>query len=291
MPLYEPTPPERPLVPPANLPPEQFFLPPPSPGDEEEDNLIKLAMDGYSYEGTLTTNWNKRITRLNQLSVTVLRVLYRLMGALNFNVNIIINLPNPFSQDRDDEEKNINFEGFFAITELLRLLHIKVDNLHADLENITPVASVVEHWQLKKEALRPQCIFLFGEWEEGDEKIGAPKWQTAVPYFNFGLANSFDNDFGYWKGERQGILTLADNSKVIIYARDDEEITRMFNRYLEGIRGDMKDEHYIKKGDYHGPPFHTRYVRLRRIDYYSTGQLRGPMDDYRWFNARPIELL
>lgn len=290
MPLNELPPPERPLVPSGNLPPETFFLPPPSSAPEDEDNTIKLEMGEYSYEGTLTTNWNKRITRLNELSVTVLRVLYRLMGAINFNFNLIIKLPNPFDLDRDDETKNLKYEGWFAIMESLRFLHLKVDNLSEDLQHITPVASVVEHWQLKKESLRPQCIFLFGEWSEGEEKIGSPKWQTAVPYFDFGRAASFDNSFGYWKGPHQGILTLDDNSKVIVYCRDEDEITRLFNRYLEGIRGDMKAEVYIKMGEYKGPPFSTRYVRLRRLDYYSTGQLRGPMDNYRWYPARPGEL-
>lgn len=289
MPLYEPTPPERNLVPPSNLPPDVFFLPPPSPGDEEEDNRINLSMGGYSYDGTLTTNWNKRITRLNQLSVTVLRVLYRLMGALNFNVNIIVNLPNPFSQNREDAPQTINYEGFFAITELLKHLHTKVDNLHEDLQNIVPVASVVEHWQLKKEANRPQGILLFGEWEEGAPKIGPPKWQTCIPYFIPGREITYSNEFGYWKGNRQGIVTLSDNSKIIIYARDDDEIDRVFNRVLIDVRTDMKDDLYTKRGDYNGPPFSTRYVRLRRIDYYSTGQLRGPMDDYLWFPAEPDE--
>lgn len=290
MSIDEPIPDEEPLYPPSNLPPDALFLPPPAPPPDIKENLLYINIGDYQYEGYLLSNWSARITRLNQLAVTVLRVFYRFLGALNFNVNFIVNLPNPFSRDRADEPTTIGYEGFFALQELLTRLHTKVDNMHNDLEYIVPVASVVEHWQLKKEALRPQCIFLFGEWEEGSEKIGPPKWQTAVPYFDFSGAPSFGNDFGYWKGERQGVLTLADNSKVIIYARDDDEIDRMFTRYLEGIRADMKDEHYIKKGEYHGPPFHTRYVRLRRIDYYSTGQLRGPMDDYRWYSARPNEL-
>lgn len=282
---------ERSLVPTGGTLPDAFFQPPLFVTPTNKNNPLILNISGTNYAGSLTNNFSDRITRLNQFLVTILRLLYRLMGSLDFKVGLIINFPNPFDKPDYPPPKTITAEGFAGLIEAVNLLHRKVDNLHEDLPLIMPVASIVEHWQLKKEALRPQCIFLWGEWTEGDEKIGPPKWQTAVPYFDFSLVNSFDNSFGYWKGERQGLLTLSDNSKVIIYARDDEEIDRVFTRLLVGIREDMKEDLYIKKGEYNGPPFSTRYVRLRRVDYYSTGQLRGPMDAYQWFSASPVVLL
>lgn len=278
--------PEEPIDNGTSTPSAPQFYPPPYVAPNDEDSLIVLNISGTNYNGRLTNNWSKRITRLNQLSVAIMRFLLRSLGGINFNVNITINLPNPFNIPGRPDFINVEGQGFEAIQRVLKIISEKVDNIHYDLPRIVPVASVVEHWQLKREALRPQGILLFGEWTPGETYIGSPKWQTCIPHFIPSRINSYSGSFGYWKGNRQGMVTLADNSKIIIYARDDNEIDRVFDRVLEDVEPDMKDGMYIKRGDYTGPPFSTRYVRLRRIDYYSTGQLKGPQDLYEWYPRR-----
>jgi len=277
--IYEPSPDPDDIVPTGDESLSPYW---PAKYVKPEDRLnpIELTIAGEDYPGTLTNTWTDRLTRIQKITTMAMRLLLGFLGGIDFTVNIVINLPNPFNRDNWPGPKTVNKKGFQALVEMIELLHRKVDNLHEDLLLIEPVASVVEHWQLKKEALRPQCIFLFGDYEQGADSIGAPKWQTCVPHFDFSLAPTFTNEWGYWKGPFQGILTLDDNSKVIVYARDKQEIERLFDRYLEGIPADLQMEAYTKIGEYKGPPFSSRFVRLRRVDYYVDGRLKGPPTDY-----------
>lgn len=263
--------------------PIPFGFPLPYPAPELRDAPIQLTMGGTAYGGVLRTNWQDRYTRLNNLGISAMRLLLKFAGGLNFNLNVTIQLPNPFDVSPARPPTHIDKDGFPALTDYMKVISDKIDNLHNDLPLIVPVASVVEHWQIRPEALRPQCIFLWGEWKEGDAYIGPPKWQNAVPYFDFALAKTFDNTFGFHKGSRQGILTLADNSKIIMYGRDDTEIDRIITRLKAGIRSDKLTGSFLKHGDIQGLPFSTVQVRLRRIDYYADGQKRGPLTDYLWF--------
>lgn len=279
-------PPEEPIDNGTSTPSAPQFYPPPYVAPIDEDSLIVLNINGTNYNGRLTNNWSKRITRLNQLSVAIIRFLLRSLGGINFNVNITVNLPNPFDRPNWPGPINVEGQGFEVVIRLLKLILEKIDNLHYDLPKIVPVASVPEHWQLSREATRPQGVLLFGEWSQGETYIGPPKWETCVPHFIPGRIDSYSNEFGYWKGSRQGLVTLADNSKIIIYARDDNEIDRVLDRVLEDVDPDMKEGAYVKRGDIKGPPFSERYVRLRRIDYYSTGQRKMQQDLYTWYPRR-----
>lgn len=267
------------------------FCPSPDIAETDIKSPIELIIGTTKYAGSLTTNWDKRLTNLNSLISTATKILLGLWGGVDLAVIFNIILPNPFDRPNRNPPQVLKGVGIDAVIKMLKVINDKVDNLHNDLEYVVPVASVVEHWQLKKEALRPQCIFLWGEWTLGQPNINPPKYQTSVPYFDFAQATDFDNTFGFHKGELQGIITLADNSKVIIYARDEVEVDRIFTRLLLGIREDMKEGAYIKKGEYKGPPFSQKYVRLRRIDYYETGQMRGPQDDYLWFPRQVVTVL
>ena len=262
----------------------QGFYPSPNPALRLRDSPIELSIDGYNYAGKLRTNWGDKLTKGNNIGLAILRTFLKLIDGIGFNINIIINLPNPFQRPDSPPNIIIDENGFPGLVKILEVINKKLDNIHEDLPLIVPCASVVEHWQIRPEALRPQCIFLWGDTQPNSLIIGPPKWQTAVPYYDFGLAATFSNQFSYIKGSCQGILTLKDNSKVILYAQNEAEVTRIFNRLLPGIRADMREGHFIKLGEYHGPPFSTRTVALRRIDYYDSGQMKGPQTDYLWFS-------
>lgn len=280
-----PASPEDTLPTPTINTPIPFGFPLPYPAPQLRDAPIELTMGGNKYDGKLRTNWEDKYVRLNNLGISAMKILLKFAGGLNFNVNIIVNLPNPFDKPNFPKTTTVVGDGFPAIVNMLKVISEKIDNLHLDLPLIVPVASVVEHWQIRPEALRPQCIFLWGEWKPGDKVIGPPKYQTCVPYFDFAQAKSFNNTFGYLKGSRQGILTLSDNSKVIIYALNDAEIDRIFTRFRAGIQSAKLTGSFIKTGAIKGLPFETPQVRLRRIDFYATGQKRGPMTNYLWFPA------
>jgi hypothetical protein len=134
-----------------------------------------------------------------------------------------------------------------------------------------PIAAVPEWWQVRPEAQRSQLIVQYAE-RFFDGKHGAPKYALTIPHFNAEI-NIDENTFPrYNKGNTEGILTLKDNSKVIVNcvgpsnAQEMLEVSKtlILPQYLEGSS--------IKIGQRLGRPIQTKSVYPRIAKYFPTGQ-------------------
>lgn len=262
---------------------EDYACPPSPTTPTLRTQAITLTMGTTTYNGTLRTDLQDRIDRLNTLLTGVYRVLLSFQGGVGWRRISQVDYSDPFQVDDDRESDIMDKRGFDAIMEYLYALNKKIDYLHSDLAAIEPVGSIPEHWQMKRESKRAQAIMLFGELKEDGETIGPPKWQVAVPHVDVSFLDGWTNRFGWRKGGKQGMATLSDNSKIIIYAHDEEEIENVFDAILPRIPSIYREGIYYKFGDYKQPDFKDIEVRLRRIDWYSEGLVRAAPDAFRRF--------
>lgn len=257
---------------------------------EPEDLPMCLTVGVDSYYGCLTTDIPDRITR-------VARLVGELWKRLNwisaqFSVTMIHKFKYPSADDLKEKvpDKIVTGGAFEFVRLMLAEIDFKMDRLTSDLEAIRPVASVPEHWQIRPEANRPMGVFLFGEWESGDDRIQSPKWQICVPHWQPENVIGFDNTFGYTKGSYQFLYTLNDNSKIIFYGNDRTEMQIVLDRWLSGVDSSKLSGSFLKEGEIKGLPFSVRRLRLIRIDYYQQGIMKSTPTRYIKFPRRPLEL-
>jgi hypothetical protein len=91
---------------------------------------------------------------------------------------------------------------------------------------VIAVASVPEWWQLRPEARRPQLIYIYQERKDG--AILNSTYPITIPHPNAANKTSATKLPDYIKGNFEGILTLKDNSKVIVHCKDENEVKRLF---------------------------------------------------------------
>jgi hypothetical protein len=89
------------------------------------------------------------------------------------------------------------------------------------------IAVVPDFWAIKPENQRSQLVILYAE-VKSTGKLGDGRWSLAIPHYN--RPKGFKPKVpDYNKGSWQGILTLKDNSKIIVNAKDRSECSRMIN--------------------------------------------------------------
>jgi hypothetical protein len=100
-------------------------------------------------------------------------------------------------------------------------------NIRKELcENCDCIASVPEWWQVRIEADRPQLIIQFGP-DLGNGKIDRQsRWSLSLPHY-YKPKDFKPNIPGYTKGSKEAILTLKDNSKLIVNAVTVTEAKRV----------------------------------------------------------------
>lgn len=95
------------------------------------------------------------------------------------------------------------------------------------------VASVPEWWQVRLGAERPQLVLIF-------RRTGTRGYnQLAIPHPLVTEPPSEPPISAYTKGNWQGMITLRDNSKFIVYAATAGEAERVVNQARSLIRGDF----------------------------------------------------
>lgn len=247
----------------------------------DRTNVVRIVMGSTTYQGTLTSDWTDRINRLNTLSTTIIRLILAFQDSTSWLRSRTFFFRNPYNVAGREASRSVSLRGFPLLLASLDALHQKIDQLHDDLPRIEAVASIVEHWQIKPEAERPFCAFLFGELDVQTGKIGSGKWQVSVPHANFAAITDLDNNFGIRKGDIQFLYTMSDNSKIIFYCHDRSEGEDFLDQLLTYVPAQLKSGAYLKVGDYKGPPFKDVVVKLRRVDWYERGLVREKPTFYR----------
>jgi hypothetical protein len=135
---------------------------------------------------------------------------------------------------------------------------------------LTAIATVPEWWQLRPEARRPQAILVFRE-VRADNTLGNDHYAITIPHFSQSTPPAIAPLTTYKKGNFEGILTLNDNSKLIVNCVDADECTRVIGRLSAFIDGNQLTNSSTKIGQRSGLPFKEITVKAFRLDYYPNG--------------------
>ena len=130
-------------------------------------------------------------------------------------------------------------------------------------------AAVPEWWQIRIEGNRPQMIFLFAQ-ILGENSFDYAKYPITIPhpivkhYQQSPLPN-------YQKGQYEGIVTLKDNSKIIINAFSNQECEKIIEAAKKLVIPDFLVGATEKIAPRKGPELSTVKVSARSAKYFSTG--------------------
>jgi len=147
-------------------------------------------------------------------------------------------------------------------------------------ETEDPTLVIPEWWQIRTGADRPQLVLFYGV-KNDDGSWARARYYFNIPHFDerkrIHLAATLPKKIK--KGSYQGILTLADNSKVITYCRNAFEAERVIRAFAQLInKKQLGNEHTdfdLKLGQIKGAKgtkFKEITVELMEARYFATGQ-------------------
>lgn len=138
-------------------------------------------------------------------------------------------------------------KGLFGLGQLISSAIAMNTDVHKDLSAKDGAIAVPEHWQIPLEAQRPQLVVQSAE-KMNNGFLDSAKYVTTIPHYKFKTPRDIP-PFDYMdKGSTQGMLVLKDNSKVIIYAKNQNEAIRVINQIKETIDSDFLINSYVKLG-------------------------------------------
>lgn len=134
-----------------------------------------------------------------------------------------------------------------------------------------PIASVPEWWQLRPEGHRPQLIVHFGE-VNPNGKIGKAMYALTIPHYTGSKdATKKHFQFSWSKGSVEGILTLKDNSKIIVNAASKGEAERIIGLASKYVSSSKLIDSFTKIGERKGQPFKQITVKPKVARFFAEG--------------------
>ncbi len=132
------------------------------------------------------------------------------------------------------------------------------------------IAAVPEWWQIRPEGARPQLVIHFGE-PKKDGSIGMANYALTIPHFSGTKDDAKKMKLKWRKGSVEGILTLKDNSKVIVNAVSKAEAERILNYTKKYISSGMLVDSFTKIGERKGQSFKQITVAPKVARYFLQG--------------------
>lgn len=172
-----------------------------------------------------------------------------------------------------DPAKKITYsdKGLRAINLALSGVQTKLTSLHQEFcQQELPIAAIPEWWQLRPESHRPQLIVQFGE-VRADGSIGKAMYPLTIPHFSGSKESAKKIDFKWRKGSVEGILTLKDNSKLIVNAVSKEEAAKIIGLASRYINTAQLANSFSKIGERKGQPFKQITVAPKVARYFADG--------------------
>jgi hypothetical protein len=171
----------------------------------------------------------------------------------------------------------------FATSQLqadqLAQLHLENARQAADLclarNTEEPIAAIPQSWQIRHEGGKPQMVIHCAEKKE-DGKYDSAKYPITVPHWK-GKVTDKPSLPPYKKGNWEGILVLADNTKVTINAANEAECTKILNAIKPWINSEMLKGSYFKGGKINVDIKQTQ-VKAMYGRYFKEGQKNGKPD-------------
>lgn len=153
------------------------------------------------------------------------------------------------------------------------LIYRKIAEIQIDLIKMRntepPIAAIPEWWPLRIGAERPQLVVFFAE-KRPNGKLGRTRWPITIPHYN--SRNTRPNLPTYRKGQWQGMLTLKDNSKLIVNAISQQEAERVINAIKPLIAPNYLIGAELKVGIRKGKVLKNCVVKPTSARYFSSGQ-------------------
>jgi hypothetical protein len=219
----------------------------------------------YSIKATVEGNQN----RLQQIQ-SYLNTLAPL-----FTANFDTNFPWDYQikeKCSDDTFKSYQGtgKGIPALVAMHRDLALMLkDSQRSSCENDN-FAVVPEWWQLRPEADRPQLIVQCAE-KNADDSLGSAKYVVTIPHYQHTIPYNLPPFSNLEKGSYQGVLTLKDNSKVIIYGKTIQETRNVLYNIYSEIDTNYRNGFYPKVGPIGNPNFKEITVYPKYGKYFATG--------------------
>ena len=143
-------------------------------------------------------------------------------------------------------------------------------------DNRELIATIPEHWEKRVGSDRSQLVVIYRPKHKTPERTG--NYPICIPHYAGDKKPKIPE---FKKGNWQGILTLEDNSKLIINgasSTETERVIKAFKRYIKPAY--LTDN--LKIGHLKSNPFHEFEVKPLRADYYSRGK-KNAQPDWRCY--------
>lgn len=139
------------------------------------------------------------------------------------------------------------------------------------------VAAVPEWWQVRLGADRPQLIVQYAELLTATgatpPKYGAPNQIITIPHYRLNADQTNRNLFPpYQKGQAMGILTLSDNSKLIVNCIAQRTSQLVIEQLQNTINSELLEGSQLSIGTRKGQALKTITVYPRIVKYFANGQ-------------------
>jgi hypothetical protein len=134
---------------------------------------------------------------------------------------------------------------------------------------IDAVASVPDWWQVRIEGKRPQLVIHFAE-KRMDGKLGSAMYVVTIPHPS-PIKPLYSPISSFTKGNIEGILTLNDNSKLIVNGLNELEVGRVIEEAILTIDPKRLLGSFSKVGTRRGQALKQIKVYPRYCRYFSTG--------------------
>jgi hypothetical protein len=183
-------------------------------------------------------------------------------------------------KDGNGDKKEFSYSGkdINGIESLVLALSKQVEELRKDMCYIKPDISLPDSWQIRKMTNElPQLVLSLKEWDIAGKKWKPSTWSITIPWVKtpvnkLSIKNAFKS-FKLTRGSRMGILTLKDNSKVVVNARTEPEVCRVIDILIKHIQADKlplnKNPRIVKRSD----KLKEVTVQVSQIEFYSKGQM------------------
>ncbi|MFB2879644.1 hypothetical protein, partial [Floridanema aerugineum] len=154
----------------------------------------------------------------------------------------------------------------------MALIYRKIAEIQIDLIRMRntepPIAVIPEWWQVRIGSDRPQLSVVYAG-KNGRGNFTNSRWNLVIPHYN---GNKNPRLPTYTKGNIEGILTLSDNSKLIINAKSAEECERVLNAFKSFIDPAFLRGAHMKIGERKGFRLRQQLVVPTIIRFFSQGQ-------------------
>lgn len=188
----------------------------------------------------------ERVNNNNTNILWIVQELLGLRGSSSWDYNWNYQLKPNFTQETIPIRQGTG-RGLFGLGQLINSAILMNLDIHKDLSAKDNAIAVPEHWQIPLEAQRPQLVVQSAE-KMSNGFLDSAKYVTTIPHYKHKEIRKIP-PFDYMdKGSTQGMLVLKDNSKVIIYVKNQNEAIRVINQIKQTIDPDYLTNSYVKLG-------------------------------------------